>query len=106
MELLKIKPLSISTRRVIKYMNSRHPFFEAPKKVNIIFSDAKKYHVLILSNGKKYYSFQLNAILECLDFNLTEIKNLALKEEVLTFDTSFGSYVAGTLIECNNDLSL
>ena len=66
MELIKIKPLNIISRKADCFRN-RHPFYTRPDKLNITLTENKKHHVLINSEGESFYSFELNAMLELLN---------------------------------------
>ena len=105
MQLLKIKPLSIIYRDITNgYKSQKTPYYSKPRKIDIIFSELKKHHVLIVENGALYYSFQLCAMLECFNFDISKIHNLEFKEGSLYFNTIFGEYQAGDLIEINEPL--
>ena len=72
MELIKIKPLNIVSKKADCSMKlSRHPFYTRPNKLNIILTENKKHHVLINSEGESFYSFELNAMLELFSKRLT-----------------------------------
>ena len=99
MELIKIKPLNIISKRAdCPRKLSRHPFYTRPNKLNIILTDNKKHHVLINSEGESFYSFELNAMLELFNYEINAIKDICLENNTLTFSTVHGTYKVGTLI--------
>ena len=96
MELLKIKPLNIISRKADGL--SRYPFYTRPNKLNIILTEYEKHHVLIKSEGESFYSFELNAMLELFNYDINAIKDICLENNILTFSTVHGTYKVGTLI--------
>ena len=96
MELLKIKPLNIISRKADGL--SRHPFYTRPNKLNILLTENKKHHVLITSEGESFYSFELNAMLELFNYDINAIKDTCLENNTLTFSTVHGTYEVGTPI--------
>ena len=97
MELLKIKPLNIISKKVDRDLN-RHPFYTRPNKLNITLTENKKHHVLITSEGESFYSFELNAMLELFNYDINAIKDICLENNTLTFSTVHGTYTVGTPI--------
>ena len=99
MELLKIKPLNIISKKADCFKKlSRHPFYTRPNKLNILLTENKKHHVLITSEGESFYSFELNAMLELFNYDINAIKDICLENNTLTFSTVHGTYEVGTLI--------
>ena len=99
MELLKIKPLNIISKKADGFENlSRHPFYTRPNKLNILLTENKKHHVLITSEGEIFYSFELNAMLELFNYEINAIKDICLENNTLTFSTVHGTYKVGTPI--------
>ena len=98
MELLKIKPLNIISKKADRDIGSRHPFYTRPNKLNILLTENKKHHVLITSEGESFYSFELNAMLELFNYDINAIKGICLENNALTFSTVHGTYKVGTLI--------
>ena len=99
MELIKIKPLNIISKKADCLRKlSRHPFYTRPNKLNILLTENKKHHVLINSEGKSFYSFELNAMLELFNYEINAIKDICLENNTLTFSTVHGSYEVGTPI--------
>ena len=99
MELIKIKPLNIVSKKAdCSSKLSRHPFYTKPNKLNIVLTENKKHHVLINSEGKSFYSFELNAMLELFNYEINAIKDICLENNILTFSTVHGTYEVGTLI--------
>ena len=98
MELIKIKPLNIISRKADCSTLSRHPFYTRPNKLNIIITENEKHHVLINSEGESFYSFELNAMLELFNYDINAIKDICLENSTLTFSTVHGTYEVGTLI--------
>ena len=98
MELVKIKPLNIISKKADYSGNSRHPFYTRPNKLNITLTENKKHHVLINSEGESFYSFELNAMLELLNYEINDIQDICLENNILTFSTVHGTYKVGTLI--------
>ena len=99
MELIKIKPLNIISKKADDCRKlSRHPFYTRPNKLNIILTDNKKHHVLINSEGESFYSFELNAMLELFNYEINAIKDICLDNNILTFSTVHGTYEVGTPI--------
>ena len=99
MELIKIKPLNIISKKADDYRKlSRYPFYTRSNKLNIILTDNKKHHVLINSEGERFYSFELNAMLELFNYEINAIKDICLKNNILTFSTVHGTYKVGTPI--------
>ena len=98
MELIKIKPLNIISRKADSGEFCRHPFYTRPNKLNILLTENKKHHVLINSEGESFYSFELNAMLELFNYEINAIKDICLENNTLTFSTVHGSYEVGTLI--------
>ena len=99
MELIKIKPLNIIRRTPDKVGNQRHPFYARATRINISLSENKKFHVLISEGAKNYYSFQLCGVLEIFNYDLSKITNLKITEDTLTFNTEYGTYQVGDLVE-------
>ena len=102
MELIKIKPLNIVSKKAdCSSKLSRHPFYTKPNKLNIVLTENKKHHVLINSEGKSFYSFELNAMLELFNYEINAIKDICLENNILTFSTVHGTYkvVAPIIIE-------
>ena len=100
MELIKIKPLSIVKRSWSCYKKlTRFPYYDRPTKVEITLTEAKKFHVLISEGPKNYYSFQLCGVLEIFNYDLNKITDLKITEGILTFNTEYGTYQVGDLIE-------
>ena len=97
MELIKIKPLNIISKKADMRL-SRYPFYTRPNKLNILLTENKKHHVLINSEGKSFYSFELNAMLELFNYEINAIKDICLENNTLTFSTVHGSYEVGTPI--------
>lgn len=105
MKLLKIKPLPIVYQNITGGKKSQKtPYYNSPRNTNVVFSEAKKFHVLIYEEGKLYYSFHLCAILELMGYDLAAIKDLVFDNEELKFSTRFGTYTAGSLIEIEDPL--
>ena len=99
MELIKIKPLNIISRKAdCSSKLSRHPFYTRPNKLNIIITENEKHHVLINSEGESFYSFELNAMLELFNYDINAIKDIRLENNTLTFSTVHGTYEVGTPI--------
>ena len=99
MELLKIKPLNIISKKADCFKKlSRHPYYTSPNKLNILLTENKKHHVLITSEGESFYSFELNAMLELFNYDINAIKDICLENNTLTFSTVHGTYKVGTLI--------
>ena len=99
MELIKIKPLNIISKKADDSRKlSRHPFYTRPNKLNIILTENKKHHVLINSEGESFYSFELNAMLELLNYEINAIKDMCLENSILTFSTVHGTHKVGRLI--------
>jgi len=106
MILLKIRPLSIVYTNVTNdHKSQKSPYYNRPRNTNIVFSETGKFHVLVGEKGRLFYSFQLCAIIEVLNYDLSKIHNLTLKNDELTFSTEFGTYTAGSLIEIEDPLS-
>ena len=99
MELIKIKPLNIIKRTPDAMGNQRQPFYARASKINISLSENKKFHVLISEGPKNYYSFQLCGVLEIFNYDLSKISNLKITEGTLTFNTEYGNYQVGDLID-------
>ena len=97
MELIKIKPLNIISKKADCYL-SRYPFYTRPNKLNITLTENKKHHVLINSEGESFYSFELNAMLELFNYEINAIKDICLENNTLTFSTVHGTYKVGTPI--------
>ena len=97
MELLKIKPLNIISKKT-DLCGSRYPFYTRPNKLNITLTENKKHHVLITSEGESFYSFELNAMLELFNYDINAIKDICLENNILTFSTVHGTYEVGTSI--------
>lgn len=98
--MLKIKPLNIVNRSWSCYKKiTQYPFYTKPKKIEVTLTEAKKHHLLILSGSKNYYSFQLCAMLELFEYDISKITNILIVDEVLTFSTGYGHYQASDLIE-------
>ena len=101
MELIKIKPLNIISKKAGCFgfgESCRHPFYTRPNKLNITLTENKKHHVLINSEGESFYSFELNAMLELFNYEINAIKDICLENNTLTFSTVHGTYEVGTLI--------
>ena len=99
MELIKIKPLNIISKKAdCSGEPCRHPFYTRPNKLNITLTENKKHHVLINSEGESFYSFELNAMLELFNYEINAIKDICLENNTLTFSTVHGTYEVGTLI--------
>ena len=53
---------------------------------------------MINSEGESFYSFELNAMLELLNYEINAIKDICLENNILTFSTVHGTYEVGTPI--------
>lgn len=99
MELIKIKPLNIISKKADCFRKlSHHPFYTSPDKLNIVLTENKEHHVLINSEGESFYSFELNAMLELFNYEISAIKDICLENNTLTFSTVHGTYKVGTPI--------
>ena len=107
MKLVPIKPLSIKTTKAsyaFSAVVSRYPYFDKPKKleIQVVTEDYKKKHLLIVTEKGAFYSFALNAILECFNFDTSKITCLVLEGNTLKFNSPNGEYQTEELIEIEN----